>query len=77
LVEHYEFDFLVLFTKYEADKSKEDKMGGQVACMGELRNAYETLDGKYERKIPIWIPRHACKDNIKMNFKEMGCDDME
>jgi hypothetical protein len=40
--------------------------------MGEKRNAYTILAGIPDGKRPSGIPRHRCKDNIKIYFKEMG-----
>jgi len=33
--------------------------------------------GKPERKRPLGRPRHRCEDNIKMDFKEVGCGGMD
>jgi hypothetical protein len=35
-------------------------------------NAYNTLIGKYKRKIPFGIPRSRLKVDIKIGIKEMG-----
>jgi hypothetical protein len=37
-----------------------------------MRNSYEILIGKSEKKITIGRPRHRLKDNIEMNLKETG-----
>jgi hypothetical protein len=39
--------------------------------MRETRNAYKMLVGKLERK-RIRRTRRACKDNIRMDVREMG-----
>jgi hypothetical protein len=39
----------VFFSKIE----EEEKMDGHVACMGEMRNAYNILDGKPEGRRPL------------------------
>jgi hypothetical protein len=39
---------------------------GNVACMGEMRNAYKILVVKPEEKRPLGRPRYRWKDNIKM-----------
>jgi hypothetical protein len=44
--------------------------------MGEMRNAYEILVGKPERKIPPG-PRRRWEDNIRMNLREVGWEDVE
>jgi hypothetical protein len=41
-------------------------MGGNVAHMGELRNAYTTLAGKPEGKRPLGRPRHRWEANIRV-----------
>jgi hypothetical protein len=45
---------------------------GQVAHMGEKRNAYRSLVGKPERKRPLGQPKHRQKDNIKLDVKDIG-----
>jgi hypothetical protein len=40
--------------------------------MGEKRNAYMTLVGKLEGKIPLGRPRHRWVDNIKRDLDRMG-----
>jgi hypothetical protein len=37
-----------------------------------MRNAYKSLFGKPEGKIPLGSPRHRWEDNIKMDLKETG-----
>jgi hypothetical protein len=45
--------------------------------MGEERGVYRTLVGKPEEKRPLGRPRRRCEDNIKMDFKEVGCEDID
>jgi len=45
-------------------------MDGQVERMGEMRNAYNILVGKYERKRPLVKPTHRCDSNIRTDFRE-------
>jgi hypothetical protein len=40
--------------------------------MGEKRNAYRTLVGKPEGKIPLGRPRRRWMDNIKIDLGERG-----
>ena len=42
--------------------------------MDQSRNAYSVLVGKPEGKKPLERPRHRGEDNIKMDFREVGCD---
>jgi hypothetical protein len=44
--------------------------------MGGVRNAYENLVAK-PRKRPLGRPRRRWKYNIKMNFKEAGCEGVD
>ena len=42
--------------------------------MEQSRNAYRVLEGKPEAKKPLGSPRRRWEDNIKMDFREAGCD---
>jgi hypothetical protein len=56
---------------------KEDEMGRACSTNGEKRNAYRILVGKSEGKRPRGRPRRRWMDNIKMDLKEIGWDDMD
>ena len=42
--------------------------------MEQSRNAYRVLVGNPDGKRPLGRPRIRWKDNIKMDFREEGCD---
>jgi hypothetical protein len=44
--------------------------------MGEKKNAYRILVGKPERKRPLGRRRHRWVDNIEIDLRELGWDDM-
>jgi hypothetical protein len=44
---------------------------------GEKRNAYRTLVGRPEGKRPLGKPRRRWVDNIKIDLREIGWDDMD
>jgi hypothetical protein len=50
-----------------------------VACAGEMRNAYKTLGGKRQRKRALWRPWCTQENNrsIKKDFREIGCDGVD
>jgi len=48
-----------------------------VACMGEMRNAYEILVGKPERKRPLGRSRRGWEDNIRMDLREIGWEGVD
>jgi hypothetical protein len=48
-------------------KSRKVKWVEHVACMGEMRSAYNILVGKPEEKRPLRRPRHRWEDNIRMD----------
>jgi hypothetical protein len=52
-------------------------MGRTCSSNGENRNAYRILVGKPERKRPLGRPRHRWVDNIKMDLREIGWNDMD
>jgi hypothetical protein len=45
--------------------------------MGERRGAYRALVGKPEGRRPLGRPRRRWKDNIKMDFREVGWGGMD
>jgi hypothetical protein len=57
-------------------KSRRMRWAGHVARMGK-RNAYRIIMGKPEGKRPIGRPRSRWVDNIKMDLRETGWDDMD
>jgi hypothetical protein len=48
---------------------------GHIAYTGEMKYAYEILDGKPEGGGKKLLGRPTCRleDNIKVNLKEVGC----
>jgi hypothetical protein len=53
------------------------KWEGHVAWMGEMRNAYNILGGKPERKGPLGRLRHKWEDNISLDLREIGWKGMD
>jgi hypothetical protein len=45
--------------------------------MGEKRNAYRILVGKPEGKRTLGRPRHRWLDNIKIDIREIGWDELD
>jgi hypothetical protein len=52
-------------------------MGRACSTIGEKRNACRILVGKPEGKGPLGRPRRRWVDNIKMDLREVGWDDMD
>jgi hypothetical protein len=48
-----------------------------VACMGMMKNAHKVLFGKPEGKRSLGRRRHGWEDNIKMNLRETGWEDVD
>jgi hypothetical protein len=48
------------------------RWAGNVARMGEKRNAYRLLVGKPEGKRPLGRPRRTWVHNIRMDLGEVG-----
>jgi hypothetical protein len=47
-----------------------------VACMGDIKNAYNILVGKCEGKRPLVRPRRRSEDTIRMDRRESGWEDV-
>jgi hypothetical protein len=47
-------------------------MGGHVACMGDMRNAYKILVRKPEGQRPLRSSRCRWENNIRMDLREIG-----
>jgi hypothetical protein len=53
-------------------KSRRMRWVGYVACIREMRNAYNILTGKSKGKILLGRPRHRWEDNIRIDLREIG-----
>jgi hypothetical protein len=53
------------------------RWAGQVARIGEKRNAYRILKGKPEGKTPLGRPTRRWVDNIKIDLREIEWDGMD
>jgi hypothetical protein len=58
-------------------KSRRMRWEGNVARMGEKRNAYRLLVGKPEGKRRLGRPRRRWVDNIRMDLGEVGWGDLD
>jgi hypothetical protein len=58
-------------------KARKMRWAGHVACMGEVRSAYNILVGKPEGRRPLGRPRHRWEDNIKLDLREVGFGDVD
>jgi len=68
---------LKLFAKYySGDQIKEGEIGGNVACLVEMRNTLDNLIGNPEGKRPLVRPRRIWKD-IRMDLKETGWEGVD
>jgi hypothetical protein len=54
----------------------EDDMGG-ACCVGEMRNVYKVLVGKPERRRSLGRHIRGWDDNIWMDIRERGCEDVD
>jgi hypothetical protein len=52
-------------------------MGRACSTNGQRRNAYKTWVGKPEGRRPFGRPRRRWVDNIKMDAREIGWDDID
>jgi hypothetical protein len=58
-------------------KSRRMRWAGHAALTWEKRNTYRILVGKPEGKRTLERPRRRWVDNIKIDLREMGWDDMD
>jgi hypothetical protein len=58
-------------------KSRRMRLAGNIARMGEKRNAYSILVGTPEGKRPLGRPKCMWVDNIKMDLRKIGWDGMD
>jgi hypothetical protein len=58
-------------------KARRMRWAGHVACMKEVRVAYNILVGKPEGRRPLGRPRHRWEDNIKLDLREIGFRDVD
>jgi hypothetical protein len=56
--------------------SRSTRWAGHVAHREEMRKAYTILVGIPEGKRPLGKSGHRWEDNIKMDFREMGFEDV-
>jgi hypothetical protein len=47
-----------------------------VTCAGQKNNGYKILIRNPSARKSLGSPRHRCKDNIKMDLKEMGTSEI-
>jgi hypothetical protein len=59
------------------NKARKMRWAGHVACMGEVRSAYNILVGRPEGRGPLGRPRRRWEDNIKMYLREIGFVDVD
>jgi hypothetical protein len=58
-------------------KARRMRWAEHVACMGEVRGAYNILVGRPEGRRPLGRPRCRWEDNIKMDLREIGFEDVD
>jgi hypothetical protein len=50
---------------------------GNIICIGEMRNVHKIMVGQPEGKRPLGRPRNRWEDNIKMDPREKGLEDVD
>jgi hypothetical protein len=58
-------------------KSRRMRWAGHITRMVEVRNAYKSLVGKPEWKLPLGRPVSRWEDNIRMDLMEIGWEGVE
>jgi hypothetical protein len=57
-------------------KARRMRWAGHVAHMGEVKGAYNILVGRPEGRRPLGRPRRRWEDNIKMDLRKIGFEDV-
>jgi hypothetical protein len=58
-------------------KARRMRWAGHVACMGEVRGAYNILVRRPEGRRPLGRPRRRWEDNIKMDLRKIEFGDVD
>jgi hypothetical protein len=58
-------------------KARRMRWTGHVACMGEVRGAYNILVGRPEGRRTLGRPRRGWEDNINMDLREIEFGDVD
>jgi hypothetical protein len=58
-------------------KARRIRWAGHVACIGEVRGAYNFFVGRPEGRRPLGRSRRRWEVNIKMDLKEIGFGDAD
>jgi hypothetical protein len=58
-------------------KSRRMRWVGHVACMGEMKNTYKILIREPEGRRPLRKCRHRWEDNIRIDVRVIGSEDMD
>jgi hypothetical protein len=58
-------------------KSRRMRWKGHVDRMEKMRNTKKNLVGKPEGRRPLGRPRHRKEENIKMDLREIGFEDVD
>jgi len=53
------------------------RVAEQVEGMGDMKSVYAILVGKPEVKRPLGRPRRRREDNIRMDLREVGWEDVD
>jgi hypothetical protein len=65
----------IYFSIVRVVEPRRKRWAEQVAWMGKKRNTYRILVGKPFGKQSFGKPRRRWKDDIKMELREIGCED--
>jgi RNase H-fold protein (predicted Holliday junction resolvase) len=65
----------MIFSIVTKRKCRKERITENMAEIVDKRNAYRIVVGKPLRKHPLVGPRIKWVDNIKINLKDVGCED--
>jgi hypothetical protein len=66
-----------IMRSFQGDHMKEDEVGRVYSMHGRHEKCIQSFSHKPEGKRSVGRPRHGWKETIKIDLKEIGCEDVD